>query len=328
MTAHSVVPRSVATDEGRVLTFDVSGDPDGCPVFLLHGTPGSRRGPKPRGIVLYRLGVRLICYDRPGYGGSGRHEHRSVRDAADDVQLIAGELGLDRFAVVGRSGGGPHALAVAAELSDRVSSTAVLVSLAPADAAGLDWYHGMNGSNIREYGDADKDAKALLESLTAATDEAQRDPRRFIALIQADLSAPDKRVVGDVTLRRLLLATYREALSQGPDGWIDDVLALRKPWGIDFARITSNVLLWHGADDRFSPADHTLWLGEQMPRAHVTIEPGIGHFGAVEVLPEVLSWVTQPAAAFAGYSFEPDWMSRTGPADQSLDRAAGLPAAP
>src|SRR5690606_24912106 len=93
--------------EGRLVEVEVSGAPHGTPVFLLHGTPGSRRGPKPRGSVLYRLGVRLICYNRPGYGGSTRRPDRTVADAARDVLAIADDLGIDQFAVVGRSGGGP-----------------------------------------------------------------------------------------------------------------------------------------------------------------------------------------------------------------------------
>jgi pimeloyl-ACP methyl ester carboxylesterase len=104
----------IETRVARVLTFDVAGHPGGWPVFLLHGSPGSRIGPKPRGSVLYRLGIQLISYDRPGYGGSTPKPKRSVADAAYDIEDIAADLGLDRFAVVGRSGGGPHALAAAA----------------------------------------------------------------------------------------------------------------------------------------------------------------------------------------------------------------------
>src|SRR5215469_3490909 len=106
------------------------GAPKGRPVFLLHGTPGSRRGPRPRASVLYRLGVRLIGYDRPGYGASDRRPGRQVGDAAADVRAIADALGLDRFAVVGRSGGAPHALACAALLSGRVTRVAAMVGLA------------------------------------------------------------------------------------------------------------------------------------------------------------------------------------------------------
>ncbi|MEK8107497.1 alpha/beta hydrolase [Micromonospora sp. M12] len=92
--------------------------------------PGQPQRSAPRGIVVYRLGVHLVCYDRPGYGDSDRHEGRRVADAAADVKAIADDLGIERFAVVGRSGGGPHALACAALLPDRVTRAAVLVGLA------------------------------------------------------------------------------------------------------------------------------------------------------------------------------------------------------
>ena len=106
-------PEKVWTEDGRVLTVSISGDQRGWPVFLLHGTPGSRTGPKPRASVLYQRGIRLICYDRPGYGGSSRREGRRVVDAAQDIDAIARSLGLKRYSVIGRSGGGPHALAAA-----------------------------------------------------------------------------------------------------------------------------------------------------------------------------------------------------------------------
>ena len=340
MTREPVTIEHVTTDDGRRLAVDVTGAPDGYPVFLLHGTPGSRNGPKPRGIVLYRLGLQLICYDRPGYGGSDRNEGRTVRDAAGDVATIADKMGINRFAVVGRSGGGPHALACAAVMPERVSSTAVLVSLAPSDAVGLDWYHGMNRHNVHEYGAADVDAQALLSDLTSWAEQAQRDPRRFIDLVESELSEPDERVVGDVVLRRLLLDTYTEALRQGAAGWIDDVLAFRKPWEIELSNITSRVRLWHGEDDQFSPVNHTRWLSHHLPRAQVEvqIQSGIGHFGAVEVLPEILSWVVdgldEPGQALAPTSpVQAEAVAPRDPSvkrdreDQSPDRAAALPAA-
>jgi pimeloyl-ACP methyl ester carboxylesterase len=137
------VRKRVRAVDGRQLTAETSGDPQGRPVFLLHGTPGSRLGPAPRGVMLYQQGVRLIAYDRPGYGSSDRLPHRNVADVVQDVVAIADALGVDRFAVVGRSGGGPHALACAALLPDRVTRAAALVSLAPRVADGLDWFAGM-----------------------------------------------------------------------------------------------------------------------------------------------------------------------------------------
>src|SRR5690606_26673026 len=126
----SELTRIVVTPDGRRLAVEQRGRPDGHPVFLLHGTPGSRLGPRPRASVLYRLGIRLITFDRPGYGGSDRMRGRRVADVAADVACIADALGLGAFAVVGRSGGAPHALACAALMPDRVTRVAALVGLA------------------------------------------------------------------------------------------------------------------------------------------------------------------------------------------------------
>jgi pimeloyl-ACP methyl ester carboxylesterase len=281
----------VEARDGRVLTFQVTGDPAGSPVFLLHGTPGSRLGPKPRGSVLYRRGVMLISYDRPGYGGSTRHPKRSVADAADDIAAIADSLDLDRFAVVGRSGGGPHALAAAGLLPDRVSRTAVLVGIAPFDANGLDWLGGMTDANVREYETADSDWSKHVERLRLLADRARRDPESMVDVLKTQMTDPDLRVVDDIAIRRLLTETYVEALRQGPFGWIDDVSAFRSGWGFRLPEITGPVLLWHGADDNFSPVSHARWLAGQIPGAEIQIQARTAHFGAVEVLPEILSWL-------------------------------------
>nr|WP_240670318.1 alpha/beta hydrolase [Actinoplanes solisilvae] len=277
--------------DGRDLTFEETGDLHGSPVFLLHGTPGSRLGPKPRTGVLYRLGVRLISYDRPGYGGSTRQEKRSVADAAGDIAAIADHLGIDTFAVVGRSGGGPHALAAAARLTDRVRRTGVLVGIAPSDAPGLDWLNGMTDANVREYEAADNDWPRYVERLRLQADRARRNPDSMVDLLRLEMTAPDLRVTDDVMIRQLLTATYREALSQGPFGWVDDVFAFRSAWGFDLRDITGTVLLWHGADDNFSPVSHARYLAAHVPYAEIQIQEDAAHFSAVEVLPEMLRWL-------------------------------------
>jgi pimeloyl-ACP methyl ester carboxylesterase len=170
------VTQQVRDHDGRRLSVDSLGDPEGKPVFLLHGTPGGRGGPRPRGIVLYRLGIRLISFDRPGYPGSDRDPGRTVASAAENVRVIADYFGIDRFSVVGRSGGAPHALACAALLPDRVISAAALSSPAPHDADDLIWTAGMAASNVRAYGYARTgqcDAlRAMLEELRGLAERA------------------------------------------------------------------------------------------------------------------------------------------------------------
>jgi pimeloyl-ACP methyl ester carboxylesterase len=296
------------SESQRALAFEEWGAPGGYPVFLLHGTPGSRHGPRPRASVLYRLDIRLISYDRPGYGESAQHRGRSVADAALDVVAIADQLGLDDFSVVGRSGGGPHALACAAsdKLQARLRSAAVLVPLAPADADGLDWYDGMNDSNTEGYTGISDQAAAntVVEILNERAGHIQKDPEYLLQFLQHELTEPDRRVVEDLGIRRLLTDTYREALRSGADGWIDDMLAFRKPWGFQLSAIQIPTLLWHGQDDVFSPASHTRWLAGQIPAKYCTVEmqPGAAHFDAVGVLPRILTWLKSAALKSAAAS--------------------------
>jgi pimeloyl-ACP methyl ester carboxylesterase len=287
----------VSSGYPRRLAFDEWGAPHGYPIFLMHGTPGSRNGPRPRASVLYRLGIRLICYDRPGYGQSQVHRGRSVADAALDVLAIADQLGLNSFSVVGRSGGGPHALACAAseKLQVGLRSVAALVPLAPADADELAWYDGMSASNAKEFVTASDPAanNELARDLNERARHIIRDPEIMLEFLRHELTELDKRVVDDVGIRQLLLKTYAEAVRWSADGWVDDVLAFRKPWGFDLSAIRTPTLLWHGQDDVFSPAAHTRWLAAQIPSEYCTVEmpPRAAHFGAVEVLPQVLAWL-------------------------------------
>ena len=282
---------SVRAADGRQLSVEISGDPQGKAVFLLHGTPGSRLGPAPRGVMLYQQGVRLIAYDRPGYGSSDRLAHRRVADVAQDVAAIADAMGVDRFAVVGRSGGGPHALACAAMLPDRVTRAAALVSLAPQEADGLDWFAGMSPSNVAEYTTAAAGPEKLAVSLEPRSAAIRADPVQLLTQLRWELTGPDRRVVSDAGVRAMLVRNYREALRTSADGWIDDAVAFCNPWGFDPADITVPVLLWHGEEDVFSPVSHSRWLAERIPGATAVLEPEAAHFTALRVLPDILTWL-------------------------------------
>jgi pimeloyl-ACP methyl ester carboxylesterase len=304
MGERSVEPPLMVPLGERGLAVECSGAEDGVPVFLLHGTPGSRIGPRPRGIVLERMGIRLISYDRPGYGESSRMPGRRVADAGADIIAIADLLKIDKFCVVGRSGGGPHALACAAYAPDRVMAAAVLVSVAPADASGLDWLDGMTILNADDYAQVDRllaqegRRGGLLEGLDARALLMAEDPDSLIKFLLPELAASDRRVVEDPAMRELLVATYFEAVRSGSGGWIDDALALRRPWGFKMADVECPVLLWHGDDDRFSPVAHTRWLAEQLRGTRVDVDEvqlrivkGAAHFAAFEIMPEVLNWL-------------------------------------
>ncbi len=145
--------RFVTTADGRRLAYCVGGDADGFPVFALHGTPGGRL--LRRDDIYASVGVLGISYDRPGYGQSTRHQGRTVADGAGDIAAIADDLGLTTFAVFGVSGGGPHALAVAALLPDRVIRCATMVGIAPYGVASLDYSDRTKGmAALRSAGEA------------------------------------------------------------------------------------------------------------------------------------------------------------------------------
>ena len=205
---------------------------------------------------------------------------------------------LEEFAVVGRSGGGPHALACAALLPDRVTKAAVLVGLAPRGADGLDWFDGMTESNVLEHNAAAGGYEGVAAVTQAAADAVRADPGSLLASLQPEMPDPDRRVVADRGIRSMLLQTYAEALRTSAYGWIDDALAFYSPWGFDPASVTVPVLLWHGASDNLSPVSHARWLADRIPSAAVVVQAGAAHFGALDVLPDILRWLSaEPRAA-------------------------------
>jgi pimeloyl-ACP methyl ester carboxylesterase len=294
----------VRAPDGRVMAVNEWGAPLGHPVFVLHGTPGSRLGVAPRPMVLYHQGIRLIAYDRPGYGGSDRQIGRRIVDAAEDVRAIADHLGIERFAVVGRSGGGPHALACAARLPGRVTRAAALVSVAPrigpegmTDAR---WYRDMGEMNQADYRAAQRGLDAVSEQLLPRAGRIGADPDVLLNDVRRDAQASDLRVISDAGIRRVLKQSYREAMRQWGAGWCDDAIALVGDWGFRLADIKAPVQLWHGQKDTFSPSGHSAWLAGHIPDAVLRAEPEKAHFDAFTELPGILTWLTRPAAPGSG----------------------------
>ena len=235
------------------------------------------------------MGVQVISFDRPGYGRSERLFSRTVADVVPDVAAIADAMGLERFAVVGRSGGGPHALACAAQLPDRVTRAAALVSLAPWGAAGLDWFNGMAGSNVDAFATAAAEPELMITRLVQNAAKIKENPASQFADLGTEMPEPDRRVMADADIRRLLEENSKEALRYGADGWIDDVLAFCSPWGFEVSDIRVPVLLWAGEMDVFSPVTHTRWLGDRIPDALVQIQPESAHLDALKVIADIMA---------------------------------------
>lgn len=268
------------TSDGRTLAYEQQGDPGGTPVFVLHGTPGSRlSGLHPDPEQVRRAGLRLITYDRPGYGGSTRHQGRNVVDSVADIAAIADELELERFAVTGSSGGAPHSLAAAARLPERVTRAECNVGPAPYGAEGLDFFSGMDPENVKET----RWSLAGEETLTPELErEAQKALERLdddpaALLSEFELSEADRAVLAQEAVKQSMRMSFREAMTQGVWGWVDDDLEYVKPWGFDLAEIRVPVQVRYGARDVLVPAAHGAWLGDHVPGATVIVDKASGH---------------------------------------------------
>jgi pimeloyl-ACP methyl ester carboxylesterase len=270
----------ITTAEGRDLAYEQAGDLEGAPVFVLHGTPGCRlSGRHPDESRVSAAGLRIVTYDRPGYGRSSRHRGRRVVDCVSDVAAIADELGLERFAVMGGSGGGPHALAVGARLAERVTRVWCDVGVAPYDAVDLDWLAGMDPSNVKELGWALAGEDTLVGELERETqkalDQVADDPAAL--LDDFELSASDRAVLADEGVRQTLRASVVEMFANGVWGWVDDDLVLIRPWGFEVQELEVPVEIRYGVSDVLVPAAHGEWLATHIAHAEVTIDEQGGH---------------------------------------------------
>ena len=283
---------TVQLPSGRVLEVLEGGDPKGRPVFALHGTPGSRLLFRPHVEDAERHGIRLIGYNRPGYGGSTPVPGRRVVDAAADVAAIADHLGLDRFAVWGHSGGGDPALACAAALPDRVVAAASLAGTAPYPTDGLDWSAGMGEFNVADFNLMLSDRAAWKEkSREDAAAFLRATPAEFMEVLRSLLSEVDRKEASD-ELVAFLQDQAREGYKEGVAGAVDDNLAGVVPWGFDLGAIRVPLQLWHGRHDRFVPFAHGEWLAARIPQADAHLEANEGHVSLfTRRIPEVHRWL-------------------------------------
>jgi pimeloyl-ACP methyl ester carboxylesterase len=276
--------RTLETPDGRTLAFATWGDPDGFPILSLHGTPGCRFNRWPNEEVYVRAGVHVVTYDRAGYGRSDRHRGRSVADDAADVAAIADELGFDRFGVTGGSGGGPHVLACAALLPERVVRGLCVVGVAPLGPPGLDedqWIAGMDPENVKEFKWALEGEDVLMREIEKlqrlAEERVAVDPSTL--LDDFELSESDRAQLARPEAQQIIRESTFEQAVNGVSGWVDDELAFVRPWGFDVGSISVPVLIRYGLTDVLVPPAHGEWLAANVPGCIVEVETGAGHLG-------------------------------------------------
>ncbi|GAA1703011.1 alpha/beta hydrolase [Fodinicola feengrottensis] len=281
----------VTAPDGRRLRVRTAGAPDGPLVIAHHGSPGSGLALPAAIEDVAARGLRLATVDRAGYGGSDRLAGRSVADMAGDTAAVADALGVERFRVWGWSGGGPHALACAALLPDRVQAVATLGGVAPYDSEGLDWTGGMGAANLEEFGFAVASAAELDTFLAGERDGlVDAEPAHLAELLASLLSAPDRAAL-DRTTGAFFHASFTEGLRPGHFGWMDDDLAFVKDWGFHPASITAPLLIVHGEQDLMVPVSHARWMARQVPHAVAWISPDDGHISPLPKISRVHEWL-------------------------------------
>lgn len=245
-------------------------------VLWHHGSPQTGALLDPLLAAAAQRSIRLVSYGRPSYGGSTPRPGRTVASAATDVAAIMAARGIDRYAVMGASGGGPHALACAALLPANVSAVACLAAIAPFDADGLDFFAGMasDGAALRSAL-AGRPAREHYEAT------AEFDPESFVERDYAALEGDWATLGADVGA----------ASASGPDGLIDDDVAFVTPWGFDVADIRVPVLVVQGGRDRVVPPGHGSWLARTCPDAELWERPDDGHISILNESPAALDWL-------------------------------------
>jgi pimeloyl-ACP methyl ester carboxylesterase len=288
--------RSITVGGGRQLDMWLAGPADGLPLLFHCGTPGSGL---PFGAFVETLatrGLRYVSFNRPGYGSSTRWPGRSVADVVEDAAAVLDHLGADRAHVVGWSGGGPHALACAALMPERVIGTAIIAGVAPYPAEGLDWMAGMGAENVEEFNAALAGPDRLIEFKERAWPLFRGISGEEVSSALGDLvDHVDRSSIRD-DFADWLAAVMREGLRESYWGWFDDDMAFAKPWGFDLGEIHTPVHIWQGAHDRMVPFGHGEWLVRHVGSACAHLHPQHGHLTlAVDSMPAIVDELLSPS---------------------------------
>jgi pimeloyl-ACP methyl ester carboxylesterase len=288
---------TVRLSDDRLLEAEEEGDPSGLLLVFHNGSPSAAVPFSPFDRAAIERGIRWVAYSRPGFGESTRHPGRTVADCAGDVAALADHLGADRFVTLGWSGGGPHALACAALMRDRVLAAATIAGVAPYDAEGLDWTAGMGADNQIEYPLAARDPDALLEWMTPQVEAmANIAPHEIVDALRSLVSNVDEASISE-EFGDFLAKSFRRAFANGPWGWYDDDLAFVAPWGFDLASIRAPVSIWQGRHDLMVPFAHGEWLVEHIPTARPQLRLEHGHLSlTVGSIDEILDDLVAAAA--------------------------------
>lgn len=279
----------ITLSDGRKLGYAEYGDPNGKPIFLFHGNPGSRLGWMPLEGNTYPPGIRIIAPDRPGFGLSDFKPGRTHLDWPHDVVELADTLHIDRFAIAGVSGGGPHVLACAWKTPERLTAVGVVSTGPPVPEA----LAGVSQTNRHIFSLARHTPSLIQLNGKFLALMVRRDPERMIKQLLAAYPESDKVVLARPEVQQFFKRDMAAAFYQGGRGSAHEVILYARPWPFPLAEIEMKVHLWHGeADNATSPAMGR-YLANMLPDCEATFIPDAGHLWVLDHVNEVISTLLQ-----------------------------------
>jgi pimeloyl-ACP methyl ester carboxylesterase len=274
---------------GRLVTYGAFGAADGYPVLALHGTPGSRLKYAAADENASRAGLRLISPDRWGYGGSDSPPSPSLSAYAEDMRELLDALNIGRFSVVGISGGGAYAVAVAALLRQRVAALALVAPVGPIagtiEPSALSPVHRLCFGGLTRLPRMLRAAFQLYRRLLTI---APKTSMRVATLAAAPV---DKALVSTPDVRHHLYEVFRAGLERGVSGPLIDLELFSKPWPVPLKAVDARTRIWLGTEDRNVPPSAVQALAGKIEKAELTRLPGQGHFWISRHYGEVLAWL-------------------------------------
>jgi pimeloyl-ACP methyl ester carboxylesterase len=270
---------SAILSDGRTLAYTDLGASSGPVGMYFHGAPGSRLDLTIFEHDFAAREVRVVSVERPGYGESSSKPGRHRKDWPSDVAALADHLGVERFAVLGLSSGGPYAVVCAALLPDRVAAAGVVGGETDFGWPGAWDGYPENEGTLARLGD---------EAEGTAWCEARYGPdgSRFMEGGLGELPAADQAALADEAFATALMTTLREAFRQGVSGYAQDVVLQGKPWSFDPGTIVAPVWIHHGEADTLTPIAHARHTAQLIPGAKLVTRPDQGHISLIRKIPD------------------------------------------
>jgi len=257
--------------DGRSLGYAEYGTPEGKPVFYFHGFPSSRMDWPlfDTDAIAARLNARIVAADRPGYGLSDFKRGRKILDWPDDVIELANALQVDRFAVLGISGGGPYALACAYRIPGRLTTTSIVCGMGPSEAP-----RAKDGTAMLLPGKSALMRKLLLMLMAMGL---RRNPERFLSQMRDAVAEPDKLLLAQPEVVQTFIYSMREAFRLGTRGASLDAVLYKRSWGYHLQDISMQLHLWHGDLDTQVPVSVGQYVANAIPDCRAKFLPDEGH---------------------------------------------------